>query len=79
MQGEEEYQHFIQWTPRTRIRSTAPENQFNAKSFDILKSVIYKAFASLPAAREAFCAALAEFNRLTGISAAIPQQEPAAT
>ena len=71
----EEYEykhHFIKWTPRTTIKSkTAPENhQFNAKTFDLLKSVIYKAFAQLPAAREAFCAALAEFNRLATIQRA---------
>ena len=82
MQGSiEEYEyehHFIKWTPRTRIvkaEEATPENhQLNAKTFDILKSVIFKAFAQLPAAREAFCAALAEFNRLT-----IPQQQTEAT
>jgi hypothetical protein len=68
MKGEPEYEHFTKWTPRTRKKSTttAPEStQWNAKSFEILKAEIYKAFAPLPAAREAFCHALAEFNRLT--------------
>ena len=54
MQGSiEEYEyehHFIKWTPRTSIKSkAAPEiHQFDAKTFDILKSVIFKAFAQLP-------------------------------
>lgn len=72
MQGVEEQEpqfgHFIQWTPRTRAKSSKPEiHQFNAKSFDTLKAVIFRAFAQLPEARQAFCAALAEFTRLTSI------------
>lgn len=75
MQGVEEqapqFGHFMPWTPRTRAEFTAltklGNQQFNAKSFDTLKAVIFKAFAKLPEARKAFCDALIEFGRLAAI------------
>jgi hypothetical protein len=66
-----EHPMHIPWTRSNKLRTTAPKlpltSQPTRNPFEILKTVLVKALAPFPEAREVLCLALVEFDRQMAI------------